>query len=415
MIGQKKLKEASGEDDFMMDCAASQRRERMASPARTRRSIAEAYDVMRRTLAYALFALGAGCSGKALDLGGVPGPSLDGSPSGDGSILGSWPVTDQRNPRSLRSEGPHLYWIADRAAGCAIVRCDKNDCAKTLVPVVQVESAGLWGIEVRRDVLYAADSTSIFSCSTIGCSKLRVVVADAEASAVAFDDINVYWSRRGKSAIYSCSLDAACQQINVVEGSDRTDAVELAVNEATLYWIQTEDAYPQNPGSVRTVAKDGSGAWATFAGVQNQAASLAVRNGFVYWATSFSLGTIARCPSAGCSGGPEILARSQYFPHFVDPAGDMIFWMNGSTLPEDPRSVEVLGCRAADCTATLEVLDQGLGASIGARSRTFPSRELVVDDDAIYWIGDIVNVAPMVDGGVAVVGSIRRTARRRAR
>ena len=339
---------------------------------------------------------------------------MDGALPGDGSILGGWPVTYQRNPRSLRSEGPHLYWIADRAAGCAIVRCEKNDCANTLVPVVQVESTGLWGIEVRRDILYAADARSIFSCSTVGCSKLKIIVGDAEASAVAFDDVNVYWSRRGKSAIYSCSLDATCQQIDVVEDSDRTDAVELAVDQATLYWIQTEDAYPRNPGSVRMAAKDGSGVWATFAGVQNQAASLTLRNGLVYWATSFTVGTIARCPLAGCSGSPQILARNQYFPHFVDPAGDMIFWMNGSTLPEDPRSVEVMGCRTADCAATLEVLDQGLGASSGTRSRAFPSRELVVDDDAIYWIGDIVTVAPAVEGGVAVVGSIRRTARRRA-
>jgi len=231
---------------------------------------------------------------------------------------------------------------------------------------------------------------------------------------VAFDDVNVYWSHRGKFAIYFCP-HASCGQTSTLESGIRTDAVELAVSDAKSFWIQADDAYPQTPASIRVVPKDGSAIWSTFAGVQDQAASLTVRDGFVYWATSVTGGTIARCPSTGCSARPEIVAQSQYFPHFVDPAGEMIFWMNGATLPGDLRSVEILGCQTSDCAATMEVLDTGLGASSGTRNRTFPSRELVVDDEAIYWIGDIVKLSGPVDGGVAVVGSIRRTERRRAR
>ena len=188
----------------------------------------------------------------------------------------------------------------------------------------------------------------------------------------------------------------------------RTDAIELAVSEAKLYSMQAEEALPsENPGSLRVGSQDGSTIWSTFAGVQNQAAALTVRNGFVYWTTSFSVGTIARCPLAGCSAAqPEIVASNQDFPHFVDSAGNTIFWMNGSTGLGDSRPVEILGCQAADCGATLEVLDQGLGASSGARNPAFPPRELVVDDEAMYRIGDTVNVSHMADGGVAVVGSI---------
>ena len=363
--------------------------------------------VMNWTLACALVASVTSCGGKQLDLGGTA------STPGDG-VVASWPVADQRNPRSLRSKGHHLYWIADRGERGAVLRCEKRDCGNTVIPIVEVENTGLWGIEIHDDVLFAIDSRSILSCPTSGCSRPRIVVADAEASAVAFDDVNVYWSHRGKFAIYFCP-HASCGQTSTLESGIRTDAVELAVSDAKSFWIQADDAYPQTPASIRVVPKDGSAIWSTFAGVQDQAASLTVRDGFVYWATSVTGGTIARCPSTGCSARPEIVAQSQYFPHFVDPAGEMIFWMNGATLPGDLRSVEILGCQTSDCAATMEVLDTGLGASSGTRNRTFPSRELVVDDEAIYWIGDIVKLSGPVDGGVAVVGSIRRTERRRAR
>ena len=369
----------------------------------------EAYDVMRSTLAWALLVVGVGC-GKRLDLGGI---APDGSARGDGSIFASWPVTDQRNPRSLRSEGANLYWIADRTAGSAILRCQKHDCANTVTAVVDVEDAELAGFEIRGDLLYVFDSRNIYSCLTSGCRKLQIVVSDAGASAIALDDVNVYWSNRSQLTIYACSLDG-CNHRNVVEQSDRTDALELAVHDATLYWIQGEDAFLHPPGSVRMRPKDGSGSWSTLAGVQNQAVSLVIREGFVYWATSFTVGTVARCPLADCSGGPEILASKQSFPHFVEPSGSAIFWINGATWPEDLRPVDVMGCRAADCAATLEVLDRGMGASSGTRNGVFPSRELVADDDAIYWVGDIVNVGSAADGGVAVVGSIRRTERRRS-
>ena len=362
---------------------------------------------MRSILSCALFAFSVGCEGKALDLGGVP---MDGSRPD--STLAAWPVTDQRNPRSLRSEGPHLYWIADRAAGSAILRCEKHDCANTLAPVVEV-GTDLTGIEIRGDVLYAVSSTSIRSCRTSACSGLQTILSDTEVSAAAFDDANVYWSNRRKLAIFSCSVDG-CGQARVVEGSVRTDAIELAVSDTALYWIQGDDVYPHHPGSVRQVPKDGSGGWTVVAGLQNQAASLTVRDEFVYWVTSFSVGAVMRCPLAGCSSGPATLADKQNFPHFVEPAGDMIFWMNGATWQEDERPVDIVGCRLGVCGRTYEMLDRGLGGSSGTRTMTFPSRELVADDDAIYWIGD-VDAKPLSDGGVAVVASIRRTERRNVR
>ena len=79
-IDLKKNEGPSCEGDFVMDCASrSQLRGTDDPPGSNETIMVEAYVVMRRTLAYALFVVGAGC-GKTLDLGGIP---LDGL-RGDG-------------------------------------------------------------------------------------------------------------------------------------------------------------------------------------------------------------------------------------------------------------------------------------------------------------------------------------------
>jgi hypothetical protein len=156
---------------------------------------------------------------------------------------------------------------------------------------------------------------------------------------------------------------------------------------------------------------------------QNLAASLVVRNDFVSWVTSFSVGSVARCPLAGCPGDrPEILADHQYFPRFVEVVADTMFWMNGCGAPGHPHALQITSCQAASCPSTFEVLDEGTGCSIGALrwppvtfdNAMVPPLALVADDDAIYWFGDFVSVT--APGQVTLFdASIRRTERRRAK
>jgi hypothetical protein len=143
-----------------------------------------------------------------------------------------------------------------------------------------------------------------------------------------------------------------------------------------------------------------------------------MRDGFVYWTTSFTLGAVVRCPIAGCpSDGPELFVDRQYFPRFVHPADDFLFWMNGASAPDTASSpgcpVQILGCQLASCTATTELFDEGMGGGYGVRTRLLPPSEMVVDSQAIYWIGDVVNAGPSPPLWSAVDVSIRRTARRR--
>jgi hypothetical protein len=376
-----------------------------------------------------LFVVLAACGGKTLDLGGYGSSAPRDAAISDGRLdVPSWPVPRQRNARSLRSDGPYLYWMADDPGESVIWRCEKRDCGGTQTAVMRRGTAGLYlGFEVRGDTLYVVGPQAILSCRASDCSDPRAIVANIVPLAVAFDDANVYWSQSHEARIFSCPLTGCAKPIPTsIVG---TVALGLAVDATRLYWIAADTAYPGPPVAVLSAPKDGSQVATALADRQNQAAALTIHNGFAYWTTSFTLGTMARCPVAGCaSTGPEILAEAQYYPHFVNPSDDVIFWMNGASAPDTPskfgRPVQILSCQAAGCSSTTEVLDEGGGGGFGVRAnatwntfeaQALPAREMVVDDEAIYWFGDIVDASPATAFGSLTDASIRRTERRRAR
>ena len=348
-------------------------------------------------------------------------------PDGRGDVP-SWPVAGQRNARYLRSDGAYLYWLADEAAKSALKRCEKRDCGGTETVVARFPFTGpIVGFEIRGDTLYAVSQYAILRCQLDDCSAIETVVALGEAAppkAAAFDDAKVYFSHGAIAKVFSCPLDGCKQPATVVAG---TLAVELVVDATHLYWIAPDTLELGSPISIMSAPKDGSAAPKVIATRQNQAASLVVQDGFVYWATSYTLGGLARCPAAGCGGSePEVLAERQYFPQFVSLDGHTLFWMNGpggqNMAMSLDRPVQLLTCRLPDCATSTEVLDEGRGGGFGARIRSpgtlsgipaLAPREMVVDSDAIFWIGDIVNVVPPSLADLQVDGAIRRTERRR--
>jgi hypothetical protein len=387
---------------------------------------------MKSALPLVLIALTGGCGGKTLNVGGYDPSrsSPDGSTPATGLDAGGWPVALQQNARSLRNDGSFLYWIADESGFGEVRRCEKSACAGTMSTLMKIPaSSALSSIEIRGDTIYAVDTLRILSCPVDGCTTPHVVVTNVNVAAVAFDDFNVYWSQRlfdagsphQKETIYACPL-TGCTQGTPVHSAD---ASELAVDATSLYWIAGDVDYQRRPIAVMSAPKDGSAPPRLLAPRQNLAVSLVLRDGFVYWATSFTLGTVARCAIAGCpSDGPELLVDHQYFPHFVNPADDFLFWMSGAPASQPPeRPVQILGCQLPSCASTTQSFDEGLGGAYGVRiavnvnvrgaAPSLPPSEMVVDSEAIYWIGDVVNAPSSPAQKLAVNAAIRRTERRR--
>ena len=380
--------------------------------------------LVRKQLTLLLVTLMGSCGGRPLEIG-LPdaGNGRDGSPP-DARIGPSWPVPAQRNARSLRSEGPHLYWLANESSQNVIRRCAKRDCGGTQEEIMQTGGdRALMGFEIRGEALYSVAEDRIMSCSLGACRAPKVLVSDVEPLAVAFDDERVYWSERSSATIFTCPLTGCTEAPTVV--ATGIVVLELLADRWRLYGIVAESQLPGTPVSVVSGPKDGSGEMTVLAARQNHAAALTVTDGFAYWSTSSASGAVARCPVAGCANDePEILSQGQYYPHFVNPLGDSIFWMNGPSAPDSApsldRPVQIISCRIATCASSRDVLEDGKGGGFGVRARAthgsfeafaLPAREMVVDAEAVYWFGDIVDAAPSGPRGAHTDASLRRTER----
>src|SRR5687767_12077370 len=239
---------------------------------------------------------------------------------------------------------------------------------------------------IRGETIYGVTKEGIFSAPLEGDAQPTTVVAQTGIKAAAFNDSKLYWAMPG-DGVYACPFTGCMAGKRLLT----TNALELAVDATSLYWIEGDGsiAVPEKSIALRSAPKDGTSPPALLAAQQNQARSLLLHDGFVYWTTSFSLGAVARCPLGGCPiDGPEVLAEGQYFPLFATPSRDSLFWMNGAPAP-GKLHVAIFACQSRSCGSTIEQLDERAGGGyevlLGERgtAATRPPREMVVDENAI--------------------------------
>ena len=311
---------------------------------------------LREQLTLLLVILVGGCRGRPLEIGTPDASTSDADTQ-------SWPVRGQRNARSLRSEGPYLYWLANEPGQSAIRRCDKRDCGHTLTEVVRaVGNPGLMGFElwVTRSTSWQRTGSCPAPSATAGHQRPSCPTSNrwpslTTTSACIGHNVRMPRPSPARSPV------AKNRRRSSTQGPSFSSSWPSGSH---LYGIAADAQYPGSPVSIVSAPKDGSVGFTVLAARQNHAATLTVSDGFVYWSTSDSLGTISRCPLAGCtSDEPQLIIEGQYYPHFVNPSGDAIFWMNGPSAPGSTasidRQVQIIGCRIANCSSSRDVLEEG--------------------------------------------------------
>ena len=382
---------------------------------------------MKRMLLIVLAAFYCGCGPQRLDVGsgdaGAPGLP---TPASRSTVV----VPRQRNLRSLVGDEFHLYWIVDEGGQSEVWRCGKRDCAGTTQSFLRWGNSDLAALQLRGETMYLIGTGSILSCPTAGCDAPNAVVARSlRPTAVAFDDANIYWAEPRDGAIFSCPL-AGCDHATAAPVLDAR-VWELAIDGSNLYWIAPDPKVnaldPVRRTDIVFAPKDGSAAPTTLVIRPGHATSLVVRDGFVTWAMSQESGSIERCPTTGCLDGmPELVADQQSSPYFVTVDRDARIWMNGKgaakpwsmggTRIDGPttvaRIVKIVACDLSNCASSIEVLDESYGGDTSAGPWGWMQPQgMVVDSEAIYWIGDVVPVGPQGSQEVTVDASIRRLAR----
>ena len=246
--------------------------------------------------------------------------------------------SDDIQPMWLFIGDSNLYWASMVTPG-AIGRCPLGGSGCVYEPGLALNPPGsivAEGFEsndyVNNPDRVVADSTGIYwtnagtsrdsadgtvvVCPSTGCGKpppFVLATALPRPRGIAVDDAFVYWVNEGPSTdptsgtVYRISKEGGTAQ--KIADSQGTPAY-IAVDNVNVYWTNA------GAGQVMVWPKAG-GAVSVFAEKQDNAWDIAVDDSGVYWTTWGPSGTVATCPTSGCTGGVTVLASNQNEPYGI--------------------------------------------------------------------------------------------------
>jgi hypothetical protein len=330
---------------------------------------------MRPHLAILLPIFALSCASKSLDLQATPHVT----PSKDPTVLGS--IDEQVTNIAVDDE--RLYWMGSQGqftgfGGFSLRGCEKKNCASTLVTYDsgEAEPAGSFGVENGQIYWFHFHSEEpsprwdLRGCDVSGCaSAARMVVADIawQNSPVAYSSDAVYL---GLTRI-PLSGNAPALAIATVAAS--TDWImTIGIQDDYLYWVEPS---PGLTGTLRRAFTSGDSAPEDLAHDVEIApppyfrSELAFDSSYVYWTQGTLKGAIERCPLAGCTGAPEVVAAPIRSPLTARIDGSKIYWLHDSST----QGFEVSSCTLGNCTQA-SLLASGVD---GANA-------LAIDDQYLY-------------------------------
>jgi hypothetical protein len=356
-------------------------------------------------VAYAMLAL-CGCGDARLDLGhdqSTPPPIVDGPRYATREELAAADWSDVREPTvmathqygavSLAIDDTRVYWITQGVPEtlpgqfpreCSVVRsCAKDDCAGTVVTYAYLQSLPRYLAVNQNSVFW--DRTGgrtpipqIVSCPITGCRGEPLVIASgiSPISLVA-DESHVYW-QSSDAALLRCPVQGCVGAPELVASLDQFSPQDtLTLDGSNLYWLTGNGA--AKPGGVATVPKDGSAPARSIVEGVLMPRSLAIQGDTVYWSESYTGGAVKRCPFAGCSATPMVLASSVELPALLDVDGDRAFWFLSTGMwygqAGQDAPAQLVQCSVDGCGSSPTVLVTEPHGPVA----------LAVDSTHIYW------------------------------
>ncbi|HMI83032.1 MAG TPA: hypothetical protein VK550_03005 [Polyangiaceae bacterium] len=342
----------------------------------------------------------ASCGARTVQLDGTPSDAGFSNPNSTPDAIGpgvSVVIEEQETAMKIAVDKTRVYWLSRLPAGYSAAEparysrvrsCQKSDCPSTIVTYdsATFDATGalplqeFYELTVRDDNVYWARYTggprlSILTCPSVGCAGApKIVVGDVDVTSIAVDATHVYWASRRDTAILRRPLTGSSVPQAIALNENTPD--EILVDATHVYWIAN---WGSANATIKRVSKQGGEPAVTLVTDQNQASSLALDDTFFYWANSYSVGTISRCPLSGCLGAPTVLVADQNRPSALVTDGASIFW---TSVTDESSHFQTLAavkrCRVDSCASATDTLAVQMFAWMGM--------SMALDASDVYWL-----------------------------
>ena len=345
------------------------------------------HDCKRERVAVLLFcSVLAGCDARILAFstnGGEAGAASSGADESAKDIF----VPQQNGAIEVFVDDARLYWVTaaenQLAPPQSLRSCLKDQCATTEVTYYTSSEIGP-GLDVALDganVYWYRDPSPgvILSCPRSGCGQgPRTVIDNIDETSIATDGTFLYWTSQQETSVFRCAL-GNCRATQTALAQGQGSPAALAVSGGYAYWI-ADDAPASD--AIRRVATDGLSPVEDLATEQNATSSLTIREPYVYFTNSTSVGAVLRCPVTGCPSGPTVVASRLAFPTGVVADDTNAYWINLgdmvlTTIAPDGSFAK---CAVGGCGTNTDTL---------ASSDTFwdtGDYAVAIDDQYVYWV-----------------------------
>jgi hypothetical protein len=182
-------------------------------------------------------------------------------------------------------------------------------------------------IAVDATHVYWTTSRDVMKCAIGGCNLHPTAIATRQAGidGLAIDATDAYWITLA-GEVKKCAL-AGCLRPTLLASGLKTPA-SIAVKDGFVYWTNTDNNEAVSHGSVMKCATSGCGGAPTvLAANQDEPVGIVVDDASVYWSNNSGTGDIVKCGREGCSGQPITIATGQYNVESIVLAAEGLAWL----------------------------------------------------------------------------------------
>jgi hypothetical protein len=302
-------------------------------------------------------------AGTRPDDAGVTNPNDGGvQPSSDGGSHTLESVVTGFQPQDLAVDDENIYFT-DSATKAAF-SCAKSGCVKSPVDLL---NGNLSGVLVIGTTLFFANGSKseVDTCARDGCSgQATVPLSNTPAlGAIATNGTDLFWTELGTSSFYRCPGATCSDAAKVTLRTSGVFASTIAASGDNLVFVSPGDS------AIYTCKDEASCAAPLKLGSLSETeGQLTTANGVAYWTNPLD-GRVQSCAITGCTE-PVDIVKGHGRPSAIAVDATNVYF-------RDLQTLDVLRCPVAGCSGDPDILALDQDATGAPR--------IVLDADYIYW------------------------------